>query len=101
MTNRPEALSGGAEQALREASKKFFVRYPTLTPTVYTAVKESGVLLIRYLCPPRRRRGTEQSIWEAILEAFSTEPLIDFAYPTTRFYDRAGEEARRRVEDRS
>jgi small-conductance mechanosensitive channel len=87
VTNRPEALSERAEQALREASKKFFIRYPTLTPTVYTTVKESGVLLtLRYLCPPRRRRGTEQSIWEAILEAFAREPGIDFAYPTTRFY---------------
>lgn len=102
VANRPEALSERAEHALREASKKFFIRYPTLTPTVYTEVKESGVLLtLRYLCPPRRRRGTEQSIWEAILEAFASEPAIDFAYPTTRFYDRAAEEARRRVEDRS
>lgn len=85
--DRPEALSERAEQALREASKKFFIRYPTLTPTVYTAVKESGVVLtLRYLCPPRRRRSTEHRIWEAILEAFSREPGIDFAYPTTRFY---------------
>jgi small-conductance mechanosensitive channel len=90
--DRPEALSERAEHALREASKKFFIRYPTLTPTVYTAVKESGVLLtLRYLCPPRRRRSTEQSIWEAILEAFSGEPDIEFAYPTTRFYERPTE----------
>jgi small-conductance mechanosensitive channel len=93
VTNRPEALSERAEQALREASKKVFIRYPTLTPTVYTAVRESGVLLtLRYLCPPRRRRGTEQSIWEGILDAFADEPGIDFAYPTTRFY-RTPEEA--------
>jgi len=92
VAKRPEALSERAEQALREASKKFFIRYPTLTPTVYTTVKDSGVLLtLRYLCPPRRRRGTEQSIWEAILEAFAEEPRIDFAYPTTRFYRGAQE----------
>jgi small-conductance mechanosensitive channel len=93
VTNRPEALSERAEHALREASKKFFIRYPTLTPTVYTSVKASGVMLtLRYLCPPRRRRGTEQSIWEAILEAFAREPRIDLAYPTTRFFKRIGEE---------
>jgi small-conductance mechanosensitive channel len=93
--NRPEALSERAEQALREASKKFFIRYPTLTPAVYTSVRESGVLLtLRYLCPPRRRRGTEQSIWEDILAAFEREASIDFAYPTTRFY-------RRRADDRA
>jgi small-conductance mechanosensitive channel len=102
VTNRPEALSERAEHALREASKAFFIRYPTLTPTVYTSVEESGVLLtLRYLCPPRRRRGTEQSIWEAILEAFAEEPRIDFAYPTTRFYGRAADEARRGNEGRS
>lgn len=87
VANRPEALSERAEQALREASKKFFIRYPTLTPTVYTSVRDSGVLLtLRYLCPPRRRRSTEQSIWEAILDAFAAEPGVEFAYPTTRFY---------------
>lgn len=92
VANRPEALSERAEQALREASKAFFIRYPTLTPTVYTSVKASGVLLtLRYLCPPRRRRSTEQSLWEAILEAFAVEPRIELAYPTTRFFERVAD----------
>ena len=64
------------------------IHYSKLTPTVYTSVKESGVLLtIRYLCEPRRRRGSEETIWEDILNAFAAYSDIDFAYPTQRFYD--------------
>jgi len=62
--------------------------YSKLTPTVYTSVRDCGVLLtIRYLCDPRRRRSTEESIWEDILHAFADNDDIDFAYPTQRFYD--------------
>jgi hypothetical protein len=51
-------------------------------------VKENGVLLtIRYLCEPRRRRDSEEAIWEEILEKFANCPDIDFAYPTQRFYN--------------
>ena len=87
------AISLAAQQQLREAAKKYMIFYKTLTPTVYTSVKDSGVLLtIRYLCDPRKRRGSEQEIWEAILDAFSGQNNIDFAYPTQRFYhnDREG-----------
>jgi small-conductance mechanosensitive channel len=85
---RAEHLSASAEQRIKEASRKFMIFYSKLTPTVYTTVKDSGVLLtIRYLCEPRRRRDSEQVIWEDILEAFAQCPDIDFAYPTRRFYD--------------
>ncbi len=74
---------------LREAAKKFMIFYNKLTPMVYTTVKDSGVLLtIRYLCDPRKRRGSEQEIWENILDAFAAHDTIDFAYPTQRFYNR-------------
>ena len=85
-------LSAEAERRVKEASKKYMVFYTTLTPTVYTTVKDSGVMLtIRYMIEPRKRRGTEQEIWEAILTEFSKNNDIDFAYPTTRFYDNIGE----------
>jgi len=81
------SISNAAQQQLREAAKKYMIFYTTLTPTVYTSVRDSGVLLtIRYLCDPRKRRGSEQEIWEAILEAFARHDHIDFAYPTQRFY---------------
>ena len=87
-----EDLSGEAEKRVLEASKRFMIFYSKLTPTVYTSVADSGVLLtIRYLCEPRRRRGTEETIWEDILTAFAEHDDIDFAYPTQRFYDNMSE----------
>jgi len=81
-------FSEAAAKRIKEASKKFMVFYTTLTPTVYTTVKDSGVLLtIRYMTEPRKRRGSEQEIWEAILTRFGKCNDIDFAYPTQRFYD--------------
>jgi small-conductance mechanosensitive channel len=81
-------LSSEAEKRVKEASKKYMVFYTTLTPTVYTTVKDSGVMLtIRYMIEPRKRRGSEQEIWEAILTEFGKNSDIDFAYPTTRFYN--------------
>ncbi|MBN1480053.1 mechanosensitive ion channel family protein [candidate division KSB1 bacterium] len=83
-----EALSGAAERRVRQAAKKFMIFYSKLTPTVYTTVRDCGVLLtIRLLCEPRARRGTEQAIWEHILEEFAKHDDIDFAYPTQRFFN--------------
>jgi small-conductance mechanosensitive channel len=83
-----EHLSESAEQRVKEASRKFMIFYSRLTPTVYTSVKECGVLLtIRYICEPRRRRDSEQAIWEDILKEFAQRSDIDFAYPTQRFYN--------------
>jgi hypothetical protein len=49
------------------------------------------LLTIRYLSDPRRRRGTENAIWEDILLEFEKYPEIEFAYPTQRFFDNAVE----------
>jgi small-conductance mechanosensitive channel len=81
-------LTKNAEKRIKEASKRYMIFFTALTPTVYTAVRDCGVLLtIRYLISPRSRRGSEQAIWEDILAAFSECTDIDFAYPTQRFYD--------------
>jgi small-conductance mechanosensitive channel len=83
-----EELSTSAEDRVRRAARKFMIFYTKLTPTVYTSVRESGVLLtVRYLCEPRRRRGSEEAIWEDILTEFAKCDDIDFAYPTRRYYD--------------
>lgn len=83
-------LSDEAQRRVKKAAKKVMIFYSKLTPTVYTAVKDSGVLLtIRYLTEPRRRRSCQQAIWEDILEAFASCTDIDFAYPTHRFYNNA------------
>ncbi len=88
-----EALhfSKEAEEQIREASKSYLIFYQHLTPTVYSCVKENGVMLtIRFLCDPRKRRGKEHNIWEQILKEFGKDKNIQFAYPTQRFYTTSG-----------
>jgi small-conductance mechanosensitive channel len=86
------SLSDAAAKKLREAAKKFMIFYSKLTPVVYTTVKDCGVMLtIRYLCDPRQRRGSEQAIWEDILDVFADHADIDFAYPTQRYYSNESE----------
>jgi small-conductance mechanosensitive channel len=81
-------LTKDAEKRIKEASTRYMIFFKTLTPTVYTSVRDSGVLLtIRYLTEPRRRRSSEQLIWEEILTEFAKHKNIDFAYPTQRFYN--------------
>ena len=82
-----ESLSLSAEKKIREASKRYMIFYQYLTPIVYTKVMDSGVkLTLRYTCDPRKRRTSENDIWEEILLKFEEHPDIEFAYTTTRFY---------------
>lgn len=84
---RGEEFTQTAENQIRQAAGRMMIYVGKLTPIVYTSVKDSGVLLtMRFLCNPRRRRGTEQEIWEDILREFAKHDDIDFAYPTQRFY---------------
>ncbi len=77
-----------AKKEILEATKNFMIYYKHLTPIIYTSVKEHGVeLTMRYLCNPRRRRGSENEIWENVLIQFNAQEDINFAYPTTRFYN--------------
>ena len=83
-----QQLNEGAEASFREATRHYLIQYGTLSSTVYTSVKDSGVMLtIRYLCEPRRRRDSTQEFWEDILRIFAQHSDIDFAYPTQRFYN--------------
>ncbi len=85
-------LRDDARQGVREAGKTYLLYYTHLTPTVYTSVEDSGVLLtIRHLCRPTERRDSSQAIWESILREFARHDDIDFAYPTQRFFDNRSE----------
>ncbi|MBT8382781.1 MAG: mechanosensitive ion channel [Ignavibacteria bacterium] len=85
-------ITDSAERQIKAAAKKFLIYYTKLTPIVYTTIKDSGVLLtMRFLCDPRKRRSTEEIILEEVLEEFGKCKDIDFAYPTTRFYDNRAE----------
>jgi small-conductance mechanosensitive channel len=72
-----EHLSAAAQKEVRRAARRFMIYYPTLTPTVYTSVEDSGV-----------RLGSEQAIWEHILRAFDEHPDLEFAYPSQRIFAR-------------
>ncbi len=74
------------------ASGLMHIQYARVTPVVWTDTAPEGVrLTMRYLCPPRTRRVSTSTIWEAILEAFEKLPDVDFAYPTTRRFDQTRE----------
>ncbi len=92
VSKHAKELSADAEKKIIEASKKYMIFYQYLTPIVYTSVKESGILLtMRYICDPRKRRGTEHEIWEDVLTAFGYNEDIELAYPTQRFFSRKTE----------
>jgi len=87
-----ESLTKDAEKKIIEASKKYMIFYQYLTPIVYTSLEASGVsLTMRYMCDPRKRRGTEHNIWEDVLKEFARHKEIEFAYPTQRFFTRPAE----------
>ena len=83
-----ESMSEAAAPEMLEASRRFMLPAAELTSAVYMTVRESGVLLtLRYLTEPRRRRATEQVIWEDALREFAKQEHIEFAYPTQRFFN--------------
>jgi small-conductance mechanosensitive channel len=83
-----EHLTKKVEKEIKEATKKYLMPHNQLFPVVYTSVKDSGVLLtIRYLCEYPKRRTSEHEIWEDILKEFAINKDIEFAYPTTRFFN--------------
>ena len=91
-------LQEDARRGVREASKTYLLYYTHLTPTVYTSVEASGILLtIRHLCRPTERRASSQALWENILREFARHDDIDLAYPTQRFVDHCGNSGRDRT----
>ncbi len=77
-----------AEMQLSKSTDKYMLKAGALEPTIYTRAVDIGVeLTMRFLCGVRQPRVLEHVIWEDVLIAFASEPTIDFAYPTTRFYD--------------
>jgi small-conductance mechanosensitive channel len=87
-----QRLSPDEEAAVLRQKEEYLIFYSTVGPTVYTRGGPNGVVLtLRYMCGARQRRITEQTIWEAVLDAFAARPDIDFAYATQRFFDRSVE----------
>jgi small-conductance mechanosensitive channel len=81
-----------AQDQVRKAARKYMIHFEYLTPIVWTSVADNGVTLtMRYICEPRTRRSSEGILWEDVLQAFGAAADIDFAYPTTRFYNNISE----------
>lgn len=75
-----------------DAAHVLHIKFPKVTPVVWTSVADSGVrLTMRYLCKPRSRRNSSAEIWEKVLDAFAAMPDVDFAYPTMRKFDNMAE----------
>lgn len=89
IAERQSAIQGEqAAEQVRHAARKYMIFFQQLTPIVWTSVADIGVTLtIRYLCEPRKRRSSAERIWEEILRSFAKCDDIDFAYPTSRFYN--------------
>jgi len=88
--NKIEAEVRRQIEAMQESYA--IMRYRVTSSIVYTSIADNGVALtLRYLTPVRARRTTTHQICEGILDAFATEANIDFAYPTTRFYENRSE----------
>ncbi len=82
-----EHFSKAAEKEIFKSSRNYLIYYTHFTPIVYIKVIDFGVkLTIRYLCDPRKRRGSENDIWQDILTSINIHKDIELAYPTTRFY---------------
>ncbi|PRY10012.1 small-conductance mechanosensitive channel [Pontibacter ummariensis] len=82
-----EQLSDAAKAQVRRESQRHLIFYDDLQPDIYTSVQDNGIqLTVRYMCSLMRRRKSSHLIWEEVLAAFLAAPDIQFAYPTTRFY---------------
>jgi small-conductance mechanosensitive channel len=81
-----------AARAIEKAARSQMILYSKLDPKVWTSVGDNGVVLtLRYLCDPRQRRNTAETIWEEILTEFGKADDSDLAYPTIRRYMNAEE----------
>ncbi|NOZ23322.1 MAG: mechanosensitive ion channel family protein [Planctomycetes bacterium] len=83
-----DKIEAEVRRKMETMQSSYPIRFQHLKPIVYTHIADQGVALtLRYLTPVRKRRGTTHEICEGILDDFAKEPSIDFAYPTTRFYN--------------
>lgn len=88
-----DAIRAQAERQMHASSDEYVIFYRNLTPIVWTSLGPNGVTLTaRFLCEPRRRRSTKADLTERVLDAFKQQPVVELAYPTTRFFER-GEHA--------
>lgn len=92
LSEQSTKIDDEVRRRIDEAAHVLHIKFPKLTPVVWTTVVDSGIrLTMRYLCKPRARRSSAAVIWEKVLDAFAELPSVDFAYPTTRYFDHTSE----------
>lgn len=75
-----ERFSADAAEQVQSAAEEYHLIYEGLAPTVKTSVKDGAIMLsIRYVVDPRKRRQSEERIWEAILKSFLQCDTLKFA----------------------
>lgn len=90
-------VSAHAAEQAKKAAARYVIVYRNLTPIVWTAIAPHGVqLTLRFLVEPRRRRSTASELSSHIIRAVQATDSVEFAYPTTRYFN--GPEASTRVE---
>ncbi|MBF9253694.1 mechanosensitive ion channel [Pontibacter sp. 172403-2] len=82
-----EKLSEATLQQVKKRSQRHLIFFDNLEPKLYVKVVDNGIqLTVRYLSKIAGRRNSENLIWVEVLTQFLAAPDIQFAYPTTRFY---------------
>lgn len=80
-----DKLQTKVQASIDKMAQQYMIHYEKFTPIVYVKVVDQGVeLTLRYLTEVRQRRSTEDRITRGILEDFTREKDIYFAYPTYR-----------------
>ena len=80
-----EGTDANVEKKIHAMGKRYMIYYGKLTPIIYINIKDSGVeVTLRYLTEAKKRRATQDQLCRAILEDFSKEDKVNFAYPTYR-----------------
>ncbi len=80
-----EGLEEKVNRKIDAMRNRYMIVYGKLTPIVYVNIKDSGVeLTLRYLTEAKKRRDTQDTLCQAILDDFEKEPKVNLAYPTYR-----------------
>ncbi|MFA5180663.1 MAG: mechanosensitive ion channel domain-containing protein [Syntrophales bacterium] len=92
VTTESEDTARTAKDTMDKASERYMVIDVGLEPRVLAAIADNGVAITAvYLCDPRSRRLSSSRVSEQILERFSGEEDITFAYNTQRSFSNVTE----------
>ena len=75
-----EQLNDGIQKALKKALQQHLIEYTKVDPIIYTKPIDYGIeCTIRYFCPTKMRRESEELFWTVVLPKLQHDPSIQFA----------------------